>query len=91
MKLIFKLFASLGEYLPADANDNATSIQIKEGDTVFDVIARFNIPPEKIHLVLLNGVYLHPEERNAPKFSHGDTLAIWPPVAGGQVDGVVLC
>jgi len=84
MKLIFKLFAGLGDYLPANASDNATSIDINEGDTVFDVIARFNIPPEMIHLVLLNGVYLHPEERNAAKFSDGDTLAIWPPVAGGQ-------
>lgn len=83
MKLVFKLFASLGEYLPADASDNATTLEIDEGDTVFNVIARFNIPPESIHLVLLNGVYLHPKERNAPKFSQGDTLAIWPPVAGG--------
>ena len=83
MKLVFKLFASLGEYLPADASDNATTLEIDEGDTVFNVIARFNIPPDRIHLVLLNGVYLHPEERNAPKFSQGDTLAIWPPVAGG--------
>ncbi len=76
MKLSFKLFAGLGEYLPADAKENTTLIDIDDNDSVFDVIARFNIPPDMIHLVLLNGVYLHPEERTAPKFSEGDTLAI---------------
>jgi len=83
MKLNFKLFAGLGEYLPADSKDNVTVVDIREDDCVFDVIARFNIPVEMIHLVLLNGVYLHPEQRRAPKFKDGDTLAIWPPVAGG--------
>lgn len=83
MKLIFKLFAGLGEYLPVDAKDNIIHIDINENDSVFDVIAKFNIPQETIHLVLLNGVYLHPEERITPRFKEGDTLAIWPPVAGG--------
>jgi hypothetical protein len=83
MKLRFKLFAGLGEYLPAEAKDNATLIDIGEADSVFDVIARFNIPEDMVHLVLLNGVYLYPEERRVPKFVDGDTLAVWPPVAGG--------
>ena len=83
MKLVFKLFAGLGEYLPADAKANAKLINIDESDSVFDVIAKFNVPADKIHLVLLNGVYLHPDERATHKFSKGDTLAIWPPVAGG--------
>ncbi len=83
MKLNFKLFAGLSEYLPADAKDNAVVVDIGEDDCVFDVIARFNIPAEMIHLVLLNGVYLHPEQRSTTNFKAGDTLAIWPPVAGG--------
>ena len=83
MKLTFKLFAGLGEYLPAEAQNNAIPIEIGKEDSVFDVIASFNIPEEMIHLVLLNGVYLHPEERSVPKFKEGDTLAVWPPVAGG--------
>jgi sulfur-carrier protein len=83
MQLTFKLFAGLGEFLPAEAKNNAILIEIGENDSVFDVIAKFNIPVEMIHLVLLNGVYLHPHERSQPKFNEGDTLAIWPPVAGG--------
>lgn len=84
MKLIFKLFAGLGEYLPVDSKDNIIHIDINENDSVFDVTTKFNIPQEMIHLVLLNGVYLHPQERTTPRFKEGDTLAIWPPVAGGQ-------
>jgi sulfur carrier protein ThiS len=83
MKLTFKLFAGLGDYLPAEARDNSIIIDIAEEHSVFDVLAQFNIPAEMIHLVLLNGVYLHPEQRATPGFQEGDTLAVWPPVAGG--------
>jgi molybdopterin converting factor small subunit len=83
MKLIFKLYAGLGEYLPADAKDNTTLLDIEDGVSVLDITNKFKIPVEMIHLVLLNGVYLQPEERDTPKFSEGDALAIWPPVAGG--------
>jgi sulfur carrier protein ThiS len=83
MKLALKLFAGLGEYLPADAKQNAILIDASEHDCVLDVVAKYNIPQDMIHLVLLNGVYLHPEERSTVVFTEGDTLAIWPPVAGG--------
>jgi len=35
------------------------------------------------HMVLVNGVYVAPEERSDKKLEEGDHLAIWPPVAGG--------
>jgi molybdopterin converting factor small subunit len=35
------------------------------------------------HLVLLNGVYLSLTEREKALFKDGDTLSVWPPVAGG--------
>ena len=36
-----------------------------------------------VFLVLINGVFVAPQERNKPLLRDGDTLAIWPPVAGG--------
>jgi hypothetical protein len=36
-----------------------------------------------VHLVLINGVYVPPEERGTRMLAEGDTLAIWPPIAGG--------
>ena len=83
MKLTFKLFASLGEYLPADSKNHAATIEVEDDASVNDVVAQFNIPEDQVHLVLLNGVYLHPQQRLESQFKEGDTLAIWPPVAGG--------
>ena len=58
-------------------------IEISEHNTAYEVIDRYKVPREMAHLVLLNGVYIKPEDRNKSVFNDGDTLAIWPPVAGG--------
>lgn len=79
----FKLYASLADYLPADTDGNRVSIELADDATPYQVIDRFRVPREQAHLVLLNGIYLNPDERDKPAFSDGDTLAIWPPVAGG--------
>ncbi len=83
MKLTFKLYASLTRYLPEHAENHAAVIEIDDNDAVPEIIKRYNVPEEDVHLVLLNGIYLQPEERISVRFSEGDTLAIWPPVAGG--------
>lgn len=79
----FKLYASLAEYLPANADGNKIGIELPDNATPYQVIDRFKVPRQEAHLVLLNGVYLSPDERDKPAFRDGDTLAIWPPVAGG--------
>ena len=83
MQLKFKLYAGLSQYLPADAEDNMYQLEIAESTTANNIIDKFNVPRNLAHLVLLNGIYLKPEERDQPVFNDGDTLAIWPPVAGG--------
>lgn len=83
MKLTFKLYASLTELLPPEASDHSIAIDIEPGTSAYDVIDRFRVPRASAHLVLVNGVYLEPEERELGTLRDGDTLAIWPPVAGG--------
>ncbi len=83
MKLTLKLYAGLTDYLPPDAVDNKLVIEISEHITAYELIDRYSVPRDMAHLVLLNGVYVNPEDRNRAVFSDGDTLAIWPPVAGG--------
>ena len=83
VKLTFKLYASLTQLLPPEATDHAIAIEVDAGISVLDVIDRFKVPRKSAHLVLVNGVFLAPEERNKPSLRDGDTLAIWPPVAGG--------
>jgi len=83
MKVTFKLYATLGEYLPDDARDNRIESEIAPGTTPNQVIERYGVPRKLAHLVVLNGVYVPPSERDQAILRDGDTLAVWPPVAGG--------
>ena len=83
MKLTLKLYAGLTDYLPAGAEDNKLIVEISANNTAYEIIDKYKVPREMAHLVLLNGVYIKPEDRDRTVFNDGDTLAIWPPVAGG--------
>ena len=83
MEITLKLYAGLSQYLPENSKQHSTNLDISSSETALSLLDKFNVPKESAHLVLLNGVYLEPEEREKPKFSEGDTLAVWPPVAGG--------
>lgn len=83
MRIRFKLFATLQEYLPQEASNNQIELDVVEGATPDDLIRRHNLPPKLTHLVLVNGSYIPPEQRGSYKLHEGDVLAIWPPIAGG--------
>ncbi|MCP5368087.1 MAG: MoaD/ThiS family protein [Hyphomicrobiales bacterium] len=83
MKVTVKLYAMLGQYLPAGAKDNTVTLDAEADATPASLVARLGVPAEQCHLVLVNGVYVAPSERGARALADGDTLAIWPPVAGG--------
>ncbi|WP_137895485.1 MoaD/ThiS family protein [Ramlibacter sp. 2FC] len=84
MKITLKLFASLSDHLPASAKPgNELPLEVAPGATIAQVIAPFGLPPKMVHLVLVNGHYIAPEQRLAQVLDEGDVLAIWPPIAGG--------
>ena len=84
MDITFKLFASLGDYLPAAVRPgNEMTLSVAEGATIAQVIEPFALPPKLVHLVLVNGQYIAPAERATHVLRAGDALAIWPPIAGG--------
>jgi len=74
----------LSDYLPAEATDNRVMIDVDGPTSANALIDQFKLPRELVHLVLVNGVFIKPEERDAASLQDGDTLAIWPPVAGGR-------
>ena len=82
MQITFKLFASLMAYLPSGAERNQAALEVGHGTTPNQLIERYSVPKSEVHLVLLNGIYLDEDARDEP-MNDGDTLAIWPPVAGG--------
>lgn len=84
MKIEFKLYASLGEYLPVQGRqDNRVTLELADGTAIMAVLEPLGIPPKLVHLVLVNGVYVAPEQRASHALKDGDVLAIWPPIAGG--------
>ncbi|MDO9074572.1 MAG: MoaD/ThiS family protein [Rubrivivax sp.] len=84
MQITFKLYANLGEHLPLDKRQgNAMTLDVAPGANIVQVIEPFALPMKLVHLVLVNGVYVPPEERATRTLAEGDVLAIWPPIAGG--------
>lgn len=83
MQVTLKLFASLGAFLPADAERNQAEVEIADGTTIRELLDRHHVPPQACHLVLLNGIFQPPASRGAVRLKAGDAVAVWPPVAGG--------
>ncbi len=84
MQITFKLFASLSDYLPSEAKyANQVLYPLKENQTVQQIIEAFQLPDKLVHLVLVNGVYIYPQQRQTHVLKDQDVLAIWPPIAGG--------
>ena len=84
MNITFKLFATLTDYLPAEARrSNQVALDVPADASISQIIERFALPEKLVHLVLVNGRYIPPEARATHALVHDDVLAIWPPIAGG--------
>ncbi|MBT7942311.1 MAG: MoaD/ThiS family protein [Alphaproteobacteria bacterium] len=87
MKIRVKLFANLGVYIPKGTADgptrNEADFDADDDATVSGVLGQLGVPNEFCHLVLVNGFFIPPSERDGRTLVEGDDLAVWPPVAGG--------
>ena len=83
MRVQLELYASLMRYLPPGAERHAVRVDMPEGATAHALMERCGVPRAEAHLVMRNGVYLHPDERDALALAEGDVIGVWPPVAGG--------
>jgi molybdopterin converting factor small subunit len=84
MRITLKLFATLTDYLPAESRyTNIVELEVADGATILQVIEPYQLPQKLVHLVLVNGKYIAPVDRQTHALIEGDVLAIWPPIAGG--------
>ena len=83
MKIVVKLFANLGDLLPADSHANSMEIEVTDNATANQIIDLLKLPRKKVHRVLQNGLFVEPQNRDLPVIKEGDAIAFWPPIAGG--------
>lgn len=77
MTVNLKFFAGLRAFLPPEPYPYP--FDAADGATVADVIAAFEVPADKPRIILVNGVHSGLEA----KLKDGDTVSLFPPVAGG--------
>jgi molybdopterin synthase sulfur carrier subunit len=83
MKARIKLYAMLAIYLPEHAKKNEADVEFSEGTSITEILSAVGVPLDQCHLVLVNGVFVAPSERESRSVVDGDAVAVWPPVAGG--------
>ncbi len=82
-RITVKLFAHLGEFMPAGSTRGEALYDCREDSTVSSVLDALQVPRRHCHLVLVNGLFIHPDRRDRYRLADGDVLAVWPPIAGG--------
>ena len=83
MRITLKLYATLTDYLPAHRTGNKVEIELDDATTVQVALDSFGLPAKLTHLVLVDGAYVGHDDRSGRVLKDGETLAVWPPVAGG--------
>ena len=81
--ITLKLFALLERFLPEGARRNEIRLAVPAGTTPADLIATLDLPVALCALVLVDGRFIEPEHRAGRALLDGETLSIWPPIAGG--------
>lgn len=84
MNITLKLYATLSDYLPDEARTtNALHLDVDARMTIDALMRDFHLPQKLCHLVLVDGLFVAPAQRASRVLKEGETLAIWPPIAGG--------
>jgi len=72
---------------PTSAENIAGQIEqysIQSGiTTISDIIKIADLPEERLHLVILNGLYIDKEKRATQLLTADDVVSFWPPIFGG--------
>ena len=83
MKVKVQLYALLAKYLPSNAENKTAIMEFSDGASVKEILQELKIPEAMPKILLVNGRHA---ELDKP-LAEGDTLSIFPPIAGGKGDG----
>ena len=83
MKIKFRLFATLQEYLPPDSREGETLVDLPDSASITDVLGMFAVPVNLAHIVFVNGRHVLRPNLATYHLEDGDTLAVFPAIGGG--------
>jgi molybdopterin converting factor small subunit len=78
MRVTVKVHGALRKFAPAGAGDS-TVLDLHEGASVAEVVARLGIPPEHAQMIISDEDQLRP----TAVLHDGQELDLFPPLAGG--------
>ena len=79
MRVTVRLYAFLAERVPGARSGSRLELELPEGSTLSDLVARLAVPREQARITVVNGRMQELDHRLQP----GDEVGIFPPVAGG--------
>jgi sulfur-carrier protein len=83
VQIRLKLFAMLTRWLPPDCTDHTMRLELPAGATARTVVEKLHIPAALATLALVDGEHLTRDEFEHRVLREGETLALFPPIAGG--------
>jgi hypothetical protein len=75
VSITVRLFASLRKYAPESFDRGTGTLDIPEGSPISNIIAALDIPPERVKMIMKNGIVASREDPVAPD----DRVALFPP------------
>jgi molybdopterin converting factor small subunit len=79
MKVQVELYATLSKFLPPGAEGRKATVELPDTSTIADLLHHLKIPTEMTALLMVNGTHQPPDT----PLKDGETIAIFPPLAGG--------
>lgn len=79
MKVKVMLFGHHARLLPPGTSGNATSVELRKGSTIADVLDVLGVPPDGRSYVQLNGS----REEPSAALADGDEVRVIVPLGGG--------
>jgi molybdopterin converting factor small subunit len=79
MMIHVKLIANFREHLPPEAKNGGVELDVADGTTVREAMARFPIPLDDSSVIVVNGVTV---DLDAP-LKAGDVVSAFSAIAGG--------
>lgn len=82
MKISLKMLGGLRVFLPTAGEFSRCDLELSEGATINDVIARVGLAADRPFFIMFDGKKIQEDDYSAP-LKEGDEVIMFPPVKGG--------